>query len=121
PRRASTAIARTGRQVPGPSHDRTGRGDTALREIIAAAEIGEVVSVLFEWVLDTSHGADYFRRWHRDKANSGGLFVHKSSHHFDLVNWRSEEHTSELQSRFDLVCRLLLEKKKKLQTEIQFI
>src|SRR5438067_13630111 len=40
--------------------------------------------------------------------------------HFYLVegwrDWkkiRSEEHTSELQSRFDLVCRLLLEKKKK--------
>src|SRR5438067_5445298 len=30
---------------------------------------------------------------------------------------RSEEHTSELQSRFDLVCRLLLEKKKKQKTE----
>src|SRR5438067_10520461 len=30
------------------------------------------------------------------------------------VNLRSEEHTSELQSRFDLVCRLLLEKKKKI-------
>src|SRR5699024_12655185 len=30
---------------------------------------------------------------------------------------RSEEHTSELQSRFDLVCRLLLEKKKKKKTE----
>src|SRR5438874_10364618 len=29
------------------------------------------------------------------------------------VGWRSEEHTSELQSRRDLVCRLLLEKKKK--------
>src|SRR5437868_12874142 len=29
---------------------------------------------------------------------------------------RSEEHTSELQSRFDLVCRLLLEKKKKKKT-----
>src|SRR5699024_12840513 len=28
-----------------------------------------------------------------------------------LRDWRSEEHTSELQSRFDLVCRLLLEKK----------
>src|SRR5699024_12086591 len=28
------------------------------------------------------------------------------------VEFRSEEHTSELQSRFDLVCRLLLEKKK---------
>src|SRR5206468_10461826 len=30
-----------------------------------------------------------------------------------LPRWRSEEHTSELQSRSDLVCRLLLEKKKK--------
>src|SRR5699024_12424508 len=30
-----------------------------------------------------------------------------------ITNQRSEEHTSELQSRFDLVCRLLLEKKKK--------
>src|SRR5207249_10336056 len=31
----------------------------------------------------------------------------------DIIAVRSEEHTSELQSRFDLVCRLLLEKKKK--------
>src|SRR6266513_5771181 len=31
-----------------------------------------------------------------------------------LARGRSEEHTSELQSRFDLVCRLLLEKKNKL-------
>src|SRR5207249_123815 len=31
---------------------------------------------------------------------------------FDAMDQRSEEHTSELQSRFDLVCRLLLEKKK---------
>src|SRR5438067_8076850 len=33
-------------------------------------------------------------------------------HHLRLADLRSEEHTSELQSRFDLVCRLLLEKKK---------
>src|SRR5699024_12301523 len=32
-----------------------------------------------------------------------------------VLRIRSEEHTSELQSRFDLVCRLLLEKKKKTQ------
>src|SRR5699024_12574303 len=32
---------------------------------------------------------------------------------FDQLTIRSEEHTSELQSRFDLVCRLLLEKKKR--------
>src|SRR6266516_4860781 len=30
-----------------------------------------------------------------------------------VLEWRSEEHTSELQSPYDLVCRLLLEKKKK--------
>src|SRR6266576_7275607 len=34
-----------------------------------------------------------------------------------LVNRRSEEHTSELQSRRDLVCRLLLEKKKTTPTK----
>ena len=33
------------------------------------------------------HGADYFRRWHSQKKNSGGLMVHKATHHFDLVNW----------------------------------
>src|SRR5438309_5096261 len=33
--------------------------------------------------------------------------------------WRSEEHTSELQSQFHLVCRLLLEKKKKKNTTVQ--
>src|SRR5689334_23829419 len=32
---------------------------------------------------------------------------------WSLPSWRSEEHTSELQSQFHLVCRLLLEKKKK--------
>src|SRR5207249_10324619 len=39
------------------------------------------------------------------------LDVKAASAEYEL--WRSEEHTSELQSRFDLVCRLLLEKKKK--------
>src|SRR5437868_9568772 len=36
------------------------------------------------------------------------------------MDLRSEEHTSELQSRFDLVCRLLLEKKKKQQLSPTF-
>src|SRR5699024_11351213 len=35
-----------------------------------------------------------------------------------LKKLRSEEHTSELQSRFDLVCRLLLEKKKNTHTQL---
>src|SRR5687768_17986511 len=37
-----------------------------------------------------------------------------------LLVWRSEEHTSELQSRLHLVCRLLLEKKKKNNKNISF-
>src|SRR5437773_8351461 len=35
--------------------------------------------------------------------------------------WRSEEHTSELQSHHDLVCRLLLEKKNKLSTFVSLL
>uniref|UniRef100_D8QAW7 Gfo/Idh/MocA-like oxidoreductase N-terminal domain-containing protein n=1 Tax=Schizophyllum commune (strain H4-8 / FGSC 9210) TaxID=578458 RepID=D8QAW7_SCHCM len=50
-------------------------------------QLVKLLSVHFEWLLDTVHGADYFRRWHRQKTNSGGLMVHKSGHHFDLVNW----------------------------------
>ena len=61
--------------------------NSEVRRLIASGAIGKVTSIHFEWVLDTVHGADYFRRWHRDKSISGGLLVHKSSHHFDLVNW----------------------------------
>src|SRR5437868_12154546 len=39
--------------------------------------------------------------------------IRKTAWTLHLITTRSEEHTSELQSRFDLVCRLLLEKKKK--------
>ena len=58
-----------------------------VRDLLASGAIGEVRSVAFQWLLDTTHGADYFRRWHRRKENSGGLLVHKATHHFDLVNW----------------------------------
>ena len=81
------AIDRTGRSVVVTFNYRYSPRNTALRQVIASGEIGDVVSVVFAWVLDTQHGADYFRRWHRDKANSGGLFIHKAAHHFDLVNW----------------------------------
>jgi predicted dehydrogenase len=58
-----------------------------IKEIIQAGEIGDVTSVDFAWYLDTSHGADYFRRWHRLKSGGGSLWVHKATHHFDLINW----------------------------------
>src|SRR5699024_11557672 len=43
----------------------------------------------------------------------GSCTLESICHLEDPNDWRSEEHTSELQSRFDLVCRLLLDKKKK--------
>ena len=61
--------------------------NSAVRGLIRDGAVGDVTSVHFEWCLDTVHGADYFRRWHRHKRASGGLLVHKSTHHFDLVNW----------------------------------
>ncbi|NLM77977.1 MAG: Gfo/Idh/MocA family oxidoreductase [Ruminococcaceae bacterium] len=64
---------------------------TKIKELMRAGTIGQVYSVHFEWFLDTVHGADYFRRWHRRLENSGGLLVHKATHHFDLVNWFIEK------------------------------
>ena len=58
-----------------------------IKQIIQSGEIGRVTSVDFSWYLDTRHGADYFRRWHRLKSGGGSLWVHKATHHFDLVNW----------------------------------
>ncbi|MFT3786216.1 MAG: Gfo/Idh/MocA family oxidoreductase [Tepidisphaeraceae bacterium] len=81
------AIARTGRSLRVAFNYRYQPAFTKLREIVASGEIGRVTSVDFQWYLDTSHGADYFRRWHREMHSSGGLLVHKSTHHFDLVNF----------------------------------
>ncbi len=81
------AINRTGNEVRVTFNYRYAPHNTKIREIIRDGVIGDVYSVNFEWALDTQHGADYFRRWHRNKNNSGGLLVHKSTHHFDLVNF----------------------------------
>jgi predicted dehydrogenase len=58
-----------------------------MKEILDSGEIGKITSVDFGWYLDVRHGADYFRRWHRLKSGGGSLWVHKATHHFDLVNW----------------------------------
>jgi predicted dehydrogenase len=86
-RRILDAVRHTGRAVTVAFNYRYNPLHAAVRRVLADGEIGEIGSVHFEWLLDVRHGADYFRRWHRDKANSGGLMVHKASHHFDLVNW----------------------------------
>jgi len=78
---------RTGKTLRVTFNYRYAPHNTKIKELLSSGVIGEVFSIHFEWLLNTQHGADYFRRWHRNKYNSGGLLVHKSTHHFDLVNF----------------------------------
>src|SRR5699024_12503656 len=59
--------------------------------------------LLSQFDRERARGDGYNEKW---RSGYGGR-------RSDSIRGRSEEHTSELQSRFDLVCRLLLEKKKK--------
>ena len=58
-----------------------------FKELLQSGAIGKVLHIQFTETLDRFHGADYFRRWHRMYDNTGSLLIHKSSHHFDLINW----------------------------------
>jgi predicted dehydrogenase len=95
-RRILDAAAQTGRRVTVTFNYRYNPVHEKVRKLLRDGIIGEVGSVHFEWLLDVRHGADYFRRWHRERANSGGLLVHKASHHFDLVNWWLEARPAEV-------------------------
>ncbi len=101
-RRIHAAQERTGGRVTVGFNYRYNPVHGQLRDLLRSGAIGEIGSVHFEWLLDLRHGADYFRRWHRDKRNSGGLLVHKASHHFDLVNWWIDSHPTEVFAWGDL-------------------
>jgi len=58
-----------------------------LKELLAQQRVGKITSVDFNWYLNVYHGADYFRRWHGRMEKGGSLWVHKATHHFDLLNW----------------------------------
>jgi predicted dehydrogenase len=81
------AVRATGRRLQVAFNYRWAPFRTKVKELLSAGTIGRVRSVNLEYLLDTNHGADYFRRWHARAANSGTLLVHKGTHHFDLVNW----------------------------------
>jgi predicted dehydrogenase len=86
-RRLLEAERRTGRRVDVAFNYRFAPTSRKIRELLADGRIGKVTSCDFHWYLDTVHGADYFRRWHAYRRFSGSLFVHKATHHFDLLNW----------------------------------
>ncbi|MBL8131629.1 MAG: Gfo/Idh/MocA family oxidoreductase [Anaerolineae bacterium] len=97
------AIARTGRSLRVTFNYRYAPAYTRFRRLVMDGVVGKPLSVDFSWLLDTSHGADYFRRWHREKANSGGLLVHKATHHFDLVNWWIGSYPQQVMAMGDLL------------------
>ncbi len=73
-----------------------------MKEILMEGRIGKLTSVDFHWYLDVYHGAAYFRRWHGKERYGGTLFVHKSTHHFDLLNWWIESEPEEVFAYGDL-------------------
>jgi predicted dehydrogenase len=86
-KRIIDAQRETGRSVTVTFNYRYSPARTQLKDMLLSGTIGDITAVDFRWYLDRVHGADYFRRWHRYKDKSGGLLVHKSTHHFDLMNW----------------------------------
>ena len=95
-------IERTGKKLRVTFNYRYAPTFTKLRELLMQGVVGRPLNVDFSWLLDTYHGADYFRRWHREKQNSGGLLVHKATHHFDLVNWWIDSYPDEVFAFGDL-------------------
>src|SRR5499433_1429251 len=81
------AESRAGKRVTVTFNARHSPEAKKVKELLMERAVGDLISVDFHEYLDTSHGADYFRRWHRLKENSGTLLVHKASHHFDQANW----------------------------------
>jgi predicted dehydrogenase len=85
--RIAETEARTGRKVFVGFNVRHMIESIEMKKILMSGELGKVISIDYHELLDTSHGASYFRRWHGKRAYSGTLLLHKASHHFDLVNW----------------------------------
>ena len=81
------AANKTGRRIKVTFNCRYMPPMMQVKELLMSGVIGKILSVDLRWMLNVSHGADYFRRWHAEKKYSGGLLIHKATHHFDLVNW----------------------------------
>ena len=78
---------KTGKNVTVTFNYRFAPYATKAKEIVKSGVLGNILNVDFEYILSDWHGGDYFRRWHSYKKNIGSLLVHKSTHHFDLMNW----------------------------------
>ncbi len=58
-----------------------------IKELLMSGIVGEIKSVEFNYYLSHNHLQAYMQRWHGEQQYGGSLWVHKATHHFDLVNW----------------------------------
>jgi predicted dehydrogenase len=84
---ASVRVAHNLRYAPRHQH---------IKRLLQTGTIGRITHVNLAWQVDVRHGASYFYRWNSRRALSGGLSVHKSCHHLDLVNWWLDERPVEV-------------------------
>src|SRR5699024_11226783 len=89
--------------------------ESHLSQTVKADEVnGDTPNEIYHKMLNAGIATPKVK-WNLNGPNKIKAHWYKKAHWHDAwnnINVRSEEHTSELQSRFDLVCRLLLEKKK---------
>ncbi len=90
------AQARTRKNIAVTFNYRYSPHRTRMKELLMEGRIGRLTSVDFHWYLDVYHGTSYFRRWHGKERYGGTLFVHKATHHFDLLNWWIESEPEEV-------------------------
>ena len=81
------AEAESGKQIIVGFNYRWSPHVTKIKEILTEQRVGKITSVDFHWYLNIYHGASYFRRWHGITSKGGTLWVHKATHHFDVLNW----------------------------------
>src|SRR5437773_7890074 len=106
----STAFARNHR---GPSHAGPGPSQPPRKSSAPRKLVPSMWAYSPSWI-----SANFIPLYSTRKPATSSDSASRMSNgtRFDIL--RSEEHTSELQSHHDLVCRLLLEKKKKINTAI---
>jgi predicted dehydrogenase len=56
-----------------------------VKEIVNSGTIGTVEHV--QAVTNITYGSVYFKKWYRDEAETGGLFLQKATHDFDVINY----------------------------------
>jgi predicted dehydrogenase len=86
-RQVQEAERKSGRKVKVAFNYRYTPTHKSLKRMILDGKLGRITNVEFTYNLDSWHGSSYFYRWNRERANSGGLSIHKCCHHFDLINW----------------------------------